>query len=160
MIYSLDLKVAFILTGIVLIALPVFALLRPASIQSWLRAFPRSSAAGVFLLALAAIWSWLLIVNIDLGEFTNWRTRILIFIPIATFLTWRYVNEFLAARALGMVSLLAAEPLLEAAWMRPEMTRLLLVTLSYIWIVAAMFWIGMPYTLRDQITWGTKHERG
>jgi hypothetical protein len=52
-----------------------------------------------------------------------------------------------------MLVLLAAEPLLEAAWLRPEVSRLLLVTLVYVWITFALFWIGMPYTLRDQIDW-------
>jgi hypothetical protein len=110
------------------------------------------------LLLVAAVWSWLLIYTIDLGEFSNWRTRILILIPIATWLTWRYVEEFLAARALGMVLLLAAEPLLEAAWMRPEVMRLTLVVLAYVAIVAAMFYVGMPYVLRDQIAWLSKSE--
>jgi hypothetical protein len=158
MIYSLKLETALLVTGMVLVLLHVLALLRPVAAQSWLRGFPRSQAAGTLLLVVAALWSWLLIKNIDLGEFSNWRSRILIFIPVAAFLTWRYVDEFLAARALGMVVLLAAEPLLEAAWMRPELSRLFLVTLTYLGIFFAMFWIGMPFTLRDQIGWLTKDE--
>jgi hypothetical protein len=27
------------------------------------------------------------------------------------------------------------------------------VTLVYLWIIFGMFWVGMPYTLRDQISW-------
>lgn len=26
----------------------------------------------------------------------------------------------------------------------------------YVWVSFALFWIGMPYTLRDQISWVTK----
>ena len=158
MIYPLKLESALVVTGLVLIATHALALIRPITTQDWLRAFPRSSAAGLLLLVTAAIWSWLLVAYIDLGEFTNWRPRILVFIPVAAFLTWKYVDEFLAARALGMVVLLAAEPLLEAAWMRPEAGRLLLVVLAYAFITFALFWIGMPYTLRNQIAWLTKHE--
>ena len=158
MIYSLSLELALILTGLTLIAAHCFALARRSQLQRWLHAFPRSRSSGFVLLAIAAIWSWLLIANIDLGEFTNWRTRILVFIPIATVLTWKFVDEFLAVRALGMTALLGAEPLLEAAWMRPELTRLPLVIFAYALIGFAMFWIGMPYTLRDQIGWVTKHE--
>ena len=33
------------------------------------------------------------------------------------------------------------------------------MTLVYVWIVFAMFWIGMPYTLRDQIAWLTQKRR-
>ena len=40
--------------------------------------------------------------------------------------------------------------------MRPEATRLFLVTLVYVAIVFGLFWIGMPYTLRNQIAWVTK----
>lgn len=156
MIYSLSLGTAMLLTGLLLTLLHGWALLRPNDAQGWLRRFPRSKEIGVALLLVAAIWSWLLIYNIDLGEFTNWRPRLLILIPIAFFLTVKYVEEFLAVRALGMVALLAAEPLLEAAWMRPETSRLFLVVLAYVWIVLGMFWIGMPYLLRDQIAWVTK----
>jgi hypothetical protein len=158
MIYSLTLEKALLLTGLFLVAVHGYALVRAGKAREWLRAFPRSRSCGIVLLLIAALWSWLLIKNIDLGEFTNWRTRILIFIPIATYLTWRYVDELLAPRALGMVALLAAEPLLEAAWLRPEMSRLFLVTLAYVWIVFAVFWIGMPYTLRDQISWLVRSE--
>lgn len=147
-----------LLTGLFLLLTHGWALLKPRDARAWLRAFPRSKTLGVGLLAVAAIWSWLLIYRIDLGEFTNWRPRLLILIPIAFFLTVKYVEEFLAARALGMIALLAAEPLLEAAWLRPEVSRLFLVTLAYVWIGFAMFWIGMPYVLRDQISWVSKNE--
>ena len=101
----------------------------------------------------ATVWSWWLVSTIDLGEFSNWRTRLEIIVPAAGVLAWLYVPEFLAVRALGMLVLLAAEPLLESAWLRPEMSRLLLVALVYVWVSFALFWIGTPYTLRDQIDW-------
>ena len=153
MIYPLKLETALVLTGLVLIAIHSLALWKAGAVQVWLRKFPRSKALGTFLLVVATVWSWWLIKTIDLGEFSNWRPRLLVAIPIAAVLTWMYVEEFLAARALGMVALLAAEPLLEAAFLRPESTRLFLVILAYFWIGLAMFWIGMPYTLRDQIGW-------
>jgi len=153
MIYSLSLETALLIVGLILIAAHSYALFCRASVQEGLRAFPRSPGWGLLLIVVASVWSWWLIKTIDLGEFTNWRGRLLIIIPVAAFLTWRYVEEFLAVRALGMVALLAAEPLLEAAWMRPEMIKLLLVSLVYVWIGLALFWIGMPYTLRDQIGW-------
>jgi hypothetical protein len=158
MIYPLSLGLAMVLTGLLLVLAHGWALLKPAKAKQWLQRFPRSTEIGYALLFVATVWAWILIYKIDLGEFSNWKTRLLIIIPVAAFLTGKYVNEFLAARALGMVALLAAEPLLEAAWMRPEAGRLFLVILAYVWIVFAMFWIGMPYVLRDQIAWVTKEE--
>ena len=156
MIYSFDLKTALLAVGLLLIACHAFALLRPKVTRDFLQKLPRSRAIGFVLLVIVAIWAWLLAANIDLGEFSDWRPKLKILIPIAAVLTWLYVEEFLAARCLGMLVLLAAEPLLEAAFLRPEMSRLFLVTLVYVWVSFALFWIGMPYTLRDQISWVSK----
>jgi len=66
-------------------------------------------------------------------------------------LSWIYVPEFLAVRSLGMLLLLAAEPLLESAVLRHEPSRLLLVVLAYVWVIVGLFYVGMPYLLRDAI---------
>ena len=52
--------------------------------------------------------------------------------------------------------LLAAEPLLDAAFFRYETSRLVLTVLAYIFIVFGLIWVTMPYMLRDQITWLSK----
>jgi hypothetical protein len=50
-----------------------------------------------------------------------------------------------------MLLLLAAEPLLESCALRSEPSRLLLVILAYAWIIAGLFFVGMPYLLRDAV---------
>ena len=153
MIYSLTLETALLLVGLLLIIGHTVALILPQQTQIWLKGFPRSVFLGTLLLVVAAVWFYWLVSTMDLGEFDRFRTAFKIGTPIAAVLTGLYVQEFLAARSLGMVVLLAAEALLEAAWMRPEMSRLWLVSLVYVWLTAALFWVGMPYTLRDQIAW-------
>ena len=159
MIYSLKLETAFILVGVLLIVAPALALAMPAAVRGWLRSFPRSRNWGLALVTIAAIWFFFLVARMDLGEFTNWRQTVLIATPIAWILTWKYVDEFLAVRSLGMIVLLAAEPLLESAFLRPEPAAQLLRVLVYVWIVFAMFWVGTPYTLRNQIAWLSAAER-
>jgi hypothetical protein len=159
MIYSLKMETAFILVGVWLIVAHGLALFKSASVKSWLRTFPRSKTWGIALASVAAIWFFFLVAKMDLGEFSNWRQVVLIATPVAWILTWKYVEEFLAVRALGMVVLLAAEPLLESAFLRPEPAAQLLRVLVYVWIVFAMFWVGTPYTLRDQINWITAAEK-
>ena len=158
MIYPLALGTAFIIAGLLLLVAHGLALFKPKAVQDWLRAFPRSRFWGTAMIVAATVWAWLLVTKVDLGEFSDWRFRLQLIVPIAGFLAWQYVDEFLSVRALGMVTLLAAEPLLEAAWLHPEGSRLVLVVLVYAYIVLAMFWIGMPYVLRDQIAWLTKNE--
>jgi len=159
MIYSLKLETAFILVGVLLVATHALALLKPAVVQGWLRRFPRSKNWGLALVSIAAVWFFFLVAKMDLGEFTNWRQTVLIATPIAWVLTWKYVDEFLAVRSLGMIVLLAAEPLLESAFLHTEPAAQFLRVLVYVWIVFAMFWVGTPYTLRDQITWITAADK-
>jgi len=153
MIYPFSLQQVGILLGILLIAGHLFALLKPEVSQAALKSFPRSRAAGLVLMICAGIWSFLLVNTIDLGEFAPARTTILIAIAVGTFLACIYMPEFLSVRALGMITMLAAEPLLGASFLRPEISRLLVVVLAYIWIFAGLFWVGMPWLLRDQINW-------
>ena len=144
---------AGLLVGLGLILSHAIGLVRRESVRAWLLAFPRSRAAGIALLLASALWTFVLVLEMDLGEFTAYRNLFLIVIPVAAFLSIRYVEEFLAVRATGMLLLLAAEPVLEAAFLRPEQSRLLLVVLSYAWAIVGLFWVGMPYLMRDQINW-------
>lgn len=159
MIYTfLNLKLAGLLVGFALILSHAFPLLRPQAARNWLLAFPRSRGLGILLLVAAALWAFVLVATMDLGEFTVYRNLFLAVIPVSALLAGRYVDEFLSVRALGMLLLLAAEPLLESAFLRPEKSRLLLVVLAYAWTLFGMFWVGMPYLARDLIKWVSKSE--
>ena len=153
MIYPLELRQAGLLAGLLLVGIHALALARPRWVAGWLKAFPRSRGAGLVLIAAAGLWSLLLLQQLDLGEFSSLRTLLLAGTVAATVLSAIFMVEFLAVRALGMLLLLAAEPFLEAAFLRPEVSRLLLVVLAYAWIFAGLFWVGMPYLLRDQLSW-------
>lgn len=139
--------------GIALVVFHLVALINAKTVKGWLRAFPRSKAMGIVLLGLATAWAFWLVATMDLGEFSGMRTPLKVLVPVACFLCLQYVDDFLSVRALGMLLLLLADPLLEAAFLRPEASRLLLVVLAYAWIVTGMFWVGMPYLMRDQIAW-------
>ncbi len=153
MIYSLSLQTVGLFVGALLVVAHAIALLHARGAQELLRLFPRSRGAGVVLLTLAAAWAFGLVAQIDLGEFSSYRSTFLGIIAAGYGLTLVFVPEFLAVRALGMLCLLAAEPVLEAAFLRPETTRLLLTVLAYLWAVLGIFWVGKPYLLRDQIAW-------
>jgi len=84
----------------------------------------------------------------QMGEFSGFRRPLLIALPIGYVLVLRFVDEFLAVRALGILCLLAAEPLLDAAFLRYESSRLLITVFAYLLIVAGLFWVSIPYVLR------------
>jgi hypothetical protein len=158
MIYSFSLQTVGIVVGLLLVASHAFALAAPAPTQNFLRALPRSRFWGTVLLAISAVWAFWLVRTMDLGEFARLRGMLTIAVPVGAVLAWQFVDEFLAVRALGILCLLAAEPPLEAAFLRPEVSRLLLVTLAYAWILAGLFLVGMPYVLRDLIAWATSRQ--
>jgi len=158
MIYSLDLYTMGLLVGALLILLHAVALIHGEGVRRFLRRFPRSRELGAVLLTVDAVWAFSLVARIDLGEFSTYRPIFLTIIVAGFFLTLVFVEEFLAVRALGMLLLLAAEPLLDAAFLRPEVSRLLLSVLAYAWATLGIFWVGKPYLLRDQIEWISKTE--
>jgi hypothetical protein len=154
MIYPhLDLRLVSLIAGIWLVLSHGFALVRPAPVQQWMRKFPRSKVFGTFLLVVDAVWAFAIVAAMDMGEFTYMRNTLLVVIVVASFLTFKFVDEFLAVRALGIFVLLLAEPLIEAAFLQPEKWRLLVVLLAYVLAVLGMVWVGIPYVLRDQIDW-------
>lgn len=156
MIYDLPLRPVGIAVALVLIAGHALALWREAAVRDALRRLPRSRPAGVILLSVAALWAFLLVLTMDLGESAPHRPLIALAVPALFVLALFYVEDFLAARAVGMLLLLAAEPLLDAAFLREPSTRLLLPILAYVWVGLGLFWIGMPYLMRDQIAWVTR----
>jgi len=139
--------------GLLLLATHLFALLRPEQTQAFLKAFPRHKEIGIALMALNFLWWFWIISKVDLGEFHTVRRSLQMALPVMFVLVVLFVDEFLAARALGFFFLLLACPLLDVAFQKPPAGRLLIPILCYVWIGFALFWVGMPYLLRDQIAW-------
>jgi hypothetical protein len=156
MIYNLSLQTAGLIAGIFLLLFGLSGLINPGASQAFARALPRSRVAGFVLLSFAFFWSFWLLATMEMGEFSGFRKPLLIIMPIGFLLVLRFVDEFLAARALGILFLLAAEPLLSAAFFRNEASRLLVTVFAYLLIVVGLFWVTMPYLLRDQINWSAR----
>jgi hypothetical protein len=156
MIYHLSLQTAGYIAGIFLSLFGLWGLIRPGTSQAAARSLPRSRVAGFVLLTIAFFWSFWLLATMEMGEFSAFRKPLLFILPAGFLLVLRFVDEFLAARALGILFLLAAEPFLDAAFFRSETSRLLVTVFAYLLIVAGLFWVTMPYLLRDQINWSAR----
>ncbi len=156
MIYHFSLHSVALVAGILLVLTGLPGLLQPDLLQKWAKKLPRSRVAGIVLLTVDLAWSFWLLFTMEMGEFSTFRKPLLIALPIGYFLTIRFVDEFLAVRALGILCLFAAEPLLDAAFLRYETARLVVTTLAYILIVVGLLWVTMPYLLRDQINWSSR----
>ncbi len=154
---GLPMKGTGIALGMALLAAHLWALLKPDKAQAFLRAFPRSYPWGVALLGIGFVWGMMIIQHMDMGEFFHLRRWFLMIVPAGFVGVLLYVKEFLSVRALGCLMLLAAGPVLASAFLQPQTSRLLLPVLAYAWIIAGMFFIGMPFLMRDWINWATSN---
>lgn len=140
-------------------------LAKPAMVQGFLKKFPRDPMIGQVLLGIGLAWFWLLIapeglgklsaLAMDLGEFNGAKPLLRILVPVSLFFVATSVRDFLAVRALGVVGLMVASPLLESAFLKDPSSRLLVPIYAYALLTASMFWVGMPYLFRDAVTWAT-----
>jgi len=148
-----------------LISSHALMLVRPAMVQGYLKKFPRDQMAGQILLGVGLAWFWLLIapegmgvlssLSMDLGEFNGAKPLLRIVLPVTLVLVAISVRDFLAVRALGVVGLMLASPLLESAFLKAPASRLLVPFYAYFLLTASMFCVGMPYLFRDAVKWAS-----
>lgn len=158
MIYHLSLQTAGWICGILLLIIGGSALARPNAAREFAARLPRSQAIGIAVLTIDLVWCIWLLATMEMGEFSVFRKPLLIILPVAYVLAIRFVSEFLAVRALGILCLLGAEPLLDAAFFRYEPSRLLVTVFAYVLVIAGLFWVASPYLLRDQIGWASRSD--
>ena len=165
----LPLSTTGVVLAIWLIGLHALMLAKPAAVQGFLKRFPRDPMMGQILLGIGLAWFWLLIapeglgklsaLTMDLGEFNGAKRILQLLVPISLVLVCMSVRDFLAVRALGVVGLMAAAPLLYSAFLKDPQSRLLVPIYAYAMLTASLFFVGMPYLFRDAVTWVTADQK-
>lgn len=150
---GIPLKAMGFIVGLWLILSHGIALAKPGPVVAHLKAFPRNDNLGIGLAIFGFAWAFILWSCMDLGEFFKIERPVQVIIIGVCVGVIIHVKEFIAVRALGFLMILAAAPILESAFLKDPQTRLLLVAFAYAIAVKGMFWVGMPYLLRDQINW-------
>jgi hypothetical protein len=150
----MSLTVATLIPGLLLILLGVPLLMNHSGYTAMLKAFPRSNAAAYLFFGVGAAWFLYAIWHLSPADFGEYRTYLFIGFVLVAIFSFRCVPDFLAVRGLATIILMGAMPLLQAAYMeydKPQ--RLLMVSLVYVSLSAAI-WLGaQPWRLRDFFTW-------
>jgi hypothetical protein len=123
-------------------------LISPGGTRKAVKAFPRHVWSGRILAALDMAWSVYLVQDMPLGWFDAYKGWLYVAGPILYGLIVLFMEELLAARALGGLLLLVASPILEAAAFRTESLRLVVVVMAYAWVLAGMALVLAPYRFR------------
>lgn len=139
--------------------------MKPTKVMTYLKALPRNYSAGKILMGIGLAWFWLLIIPdkfffksplaMDLQDFNRLKMIMAFGVPLVGYLIITECKEFLAVRGLGLCLLMAAAPLLAAAWQEPHTFKFLMPLYAYAMITKGLFMVGMPYLTRDLINWAT-----
>lgn len=150
----MSLTVATLIPGILLLVLGLPLLINHSGYVAALKAFPRSTAAAYVLFGAGAAWFLYGIWNLSPADFGEYRHYLFVGFLVIAVLAFKCVPDFLAVRGLATVILVGAMPLLDAAYMhfdKPQ--RLLMVTLVYLALAAAIWLSAQPWRMRDFLGW-------
>ncbi len=150
----MSLFLATLLTGLALIAwgLPFFR--GGPAVRTRAFALLRSQMAAYALFGGASLWFLYHVSQLNKADFGDYKMILLLIFGATAAGAFVFTPDFLAVRGLAGLILLSAGPLLGAAYGHYELPqRLLLVTIVFALIVAAMFLGTMPYLLRDCFEW-------
>ena len=150
----MSLLLATLLPGLLLLVLGVPLLLNHSGFVVLLKALPRSATAAYVFFTAGAAWFLYNIWHLSPADFGDYRTILFFAFAIIAALAFKCVPDFLAVRGLCVLMLVAAAPLLGAAYMEYDLPqRLFMVTLVYVGIALAI-WLGaQPWRMRDFLTW-------
>ena len=152
----MTLFLATLLPGLFLVLLGAVLCWNGAPLAAKARALPRSRDAAWVLFGAGAAWFLWRVSQLREADliFFQKPTLLMVAFGVLAILALFYASDFLAVRGLAILMLLAAEPLLYAAymeWTHPQ--RLLMVTAVYIGLAAALYLAAYPFRLRDFFEW-------
>lgn len=159
---DIPLQLAGFALGAFLILLHLWLLTKEPAAKSFLKKIHRNTLVGTILMWIPIVWYWLYIIPpsmfnspfaMDLGDFNKAKPILFYIVPIVGYLVTKEVREFLAVRAIGFICLMAALPLLLAAFQQPHPSSLLVPIYTYAMLTAGLFFVGMPYLFRDAVNW-------
>lgn len=143
-----------LLAALVLLAvgLPLAAV--PAKLESLLRAFPRHRLTGLVTMLIGGGWFLYKITQLGQSDFGDYKFVLLALFAATLVGTIFFVQDFLAVRGLAILILLSANVGLKAAFGLYDIPeRLVLVSILYLFIIAAIYYGIMPFKMRDTVNW-------
>lgn len=143
-----DLAFITVICGALVVAWSIGMVLWPRGTAAWVGAFPRHIWAGRILAAVDIIWSVWLLMQMGFAWVAAHHVLVYAAAPAAYILVILFVDDLLAARALGGLMLLAPLPILESAFVHPAMSRLVMVIFAYLLVIFGIVLVWSPFKWR------------
>lgn len=150
----MSLFAATLLPALLLLALGALLLWNGPAVGATARALPRSRRAAWLFMGAGVLWFMWRLVHLGAADELLPRPVLILAFGAIGLLSFTQAPDFLAVRGLAVLTLLAANDLLYAAYMEwAHPLRLFMVGAVYAAIVAAIFLGAYPYRLRDFFGW-------
>jgi len=152
----MSLFLATLLPGLFLALSGALLVWNDPRVGSLARALPRSNRSAWLFFGTGVLWFLWRLSHLGESDLIFFKTPqpVMLGFAVLAVLAFVYAPDFLAVRGLCVLMLLAAEPLLYAAYMEyhhPQ--RLLMVVAVYTGLAAAIYLAAAPYRLRDVFDW-------
>ena len=143
-----------LITGLFLSIIGFLLLFPRSKFHSLVTDFPRSRLLSVTFVSIATIWFlWKHVAFLSEADFGEYKLLIGSIALATALLSFYFVPDFLAVRGLAMILLLWSREVLDAAFLHASYNRLVLVSVIYLIILAALYFGAWPYKMRDFIGW-------
>lgn len=123
----------------------------PGVSRTQMKAFPRHRFAGALLTCIALSWCAVLLMRTNLGFLEKYKPLLMVIAPLICILIIFFVEDQLAARALGGLLLLVPAPILESARWHESAWRYFAIISAYIMVLKGISLILSPYLFRKWI---------
>ena len=145
---------ASLLTGLILSSFGILIASTNSKVRASILGFPRSRLLSLWFVGIATVWFlWRHVLFLSEADFGNYKLLIGTVALGTAILSFVFVPDFLAVRGLAMIILLWAREVLDAAFLQDASSRLVLVTVTYIFIILSIYFGAWPYKLRDFMGW-------
>jgi hypothetical protein len=143
-----------LLAALVLLLLGMPVLIAGARLEPVLKAFPRHRLTAIITMVIGGGWFLWKITQLGQSDFGDYKNLLLILFGATLIGSILYVQDFLAVRGVAIIVLLSANTGLKAAFGLYDIpSRLVLVSILYLFIVAAIYYGTMPFKMRDTVNW-------
>jgi hypothetical protein len=155
------LAIASLAAGAAISVLNAPGILAPDKVGAWLRTFPRDKKIGTVLMLVNTVWTGIIVATGQYSDFWIFPERMIrgsvpVLAIVFFFAVIKYADQYLAARGFGILLILAARPMLAAAFVEDSASRLVITVLAYIWVILGIVFVAAPHRMRDAIAFNTR----
>jgi len=138
-----------LLAGIFFLGLGIFFFLNREDFKQKSIDFLRSKKWAYILFGLGTLWFVYILSQLGEADFGDFKGLLILLFGGAGLLSFFYLEDFLSVRGLCVLLLLSSRAIQDAAFMQDIPARLVVVSISYVVIVFAIYFGCLPYRMRD-----------